>query len=116
LQAPVKPSSMKEQGMKEQLIAVLQPAYEQARAIMQAHRGKWTANGRSVNMAFRALEVACRKLGIPTPPLAERPQSVIRYEYNAQDAPQQDDTPGEKDIIATSENTPKRKSRRNDAI
>lgn len=105
-------------GMKEELQAVIAVAYEQAREIMLKHRGQWTANGRSANMAFRALEVACRKLGIPTPPLAKRPESVVRYEYNAQEQLQEEQSAQDRDIIATSEKSlPKpRKSRRNDAI
>ena len=108
----------KKEGMKEELRVVIEAAYIQCRAIMQAHRGKWTANGRSANMAFRALEVACRKLGIPTPPLAKRPESVVRYEYNAQEQPQEEQSAQDRDIIATSEKSlPKsRKARRNDAI
>lgn len=105
-------------GMKEELQAIIAVAYEQAREIMLKHRGQWTANGRSANMAFRALEVACRKLGIPTPPLSKRPESVVRYEYNAQEPMTTNDTPQDRDIIATSEKqAPKpRKARRNDAI
>jgi len=90
--------------MKDELKAIIEAAYKEARDVMQAHKGKWTANGKKANQAFRALEVACRKLGIPTPPISKRPDSteqVFRYgEPQAQDTPTTQDTAG--DYIANS--------------
>lgn len=108
----------KEEGLKEELHAVIAAAYAQCREIMLKYKGTWTRSGKNARMSFRALEVACRKLGIPTPPLKKRPDSVIRYEYNAQEPTTTNDTPQDRDIIATSDKqAPKpRKARRNDAI
>lgn len=102
--------------MKDELKVVIEKAYSECRAIMLKHKGTWTANGRSANMAFRALEVACRKLGISTPPLKQRPESVVNYQYNEQ--PQSEQPAKEQsDFAATSETMPKaRKTRKNDAI
>ena len=59
----------------------------QAREVMAKHRGKWTANGKSATRAYRSLEVACRMLGIPTPPIAKRPPSNEQpYQYQAQES------------------------------
>lgn len=103
--------------MKDELKPIIEKAYAECREIMIKHKGAWTANGRSANMAFRALEVACRKLGIHTPPLRQRPESLTaEYQYNEQPQPEQP-TKEQSDFAATSETTPKaRKSRKNDAI
>lgn len=103
--------------MKEELKAIIEAAYAQAREVMQAKKGTWTKEGRATNMAFRALEVACRKLGIDTPPLHKRPDSVKHdYKYNkVEQLPTQDESTS--DFIATQEEKPKRKSKKaNDII
>lgn len=105
------------QNMKEELKPIIENAYAACREVMIKHKGKWTPAGRAANMAFRALEVACRKLGIDTPPLAKRPESAIVYKYNEQAQPDKPNS-ATKDIIATSETAPKtaRKSKKNDII
>lgn len=108
--------SKEKQGMKEELKVVIEKAYAECRAIMLKHKGTWTSHGRSANMAFRALEVSCRKLGIPTPPLKQRPESVGNYVYNEQLQSEQPQSEP-REFIATSEQQPRtRKSRKNDAI
>ena len=103
--------------MKEELKAVIAEAYAKARDIMQAKKGTWTKEGRATNMAFRALEVSCRKLGIDTPPLHKRPQSKgAEYKYQPTNEPEAK-LQSTSDFIATEEtNTPKRKSKKNDLI
>lgn len=103
--------------MKDELKVVIELAYSECRAIMLKHKGTWTSNGRSANMAFRALEVACRKLGIQTPPLKQRPESVVNYVYNEQDQSEVQPMEEPRDFVATPERIPKtRKSKKNDAI
>lgn len=102
--------------MKDELKPIIEKAYAECRVIMLKHKGTWTANGRSANMAFRALEVACRKLGIHTPPLKQRPESVVNYQYNERPQPEQP-TKEQSDFTATSETMPKaRKNRKNDVV
>lgn len=62
--------------MIEELKAIIGEAYAKAREVMQAKKGTWTKHGRKANMAFRALEVACKKLGIDTPPIYKIPEST----------------------------------------
>lgn len=92
--------------MIEELKAIIGEAYEKARVVMQAHKGNWTKNGRKANMAFRALEVACKKVGIDTPPINKRPASMPQtFMYKpVKQEPYTVTTTG--DFIAQSEDTP----------
>ena len=97
--------------MKEELKAIIEAAYIEARKVMEEHKGKWTINGKKANQGFRALEVACRKLGIPTPPISKRPNSAPQvFDYGdteSTDTPTTQDTTGDYIANSKTEETPK---------
>lgn len=98
--------------MKDELKAIIEKAYSECREVMLKHRGKWTANGRRANFAFRSLEVACRNLEIPTPPLKRIEVSKVSQEAKPLSQDLEPDEQKGGDFLADNENKPRKRTRR----